>query len=430
MAPPPSQKGKFRPKKPPKKITRPEAAIEQQPSNQDASSQPTPGVPVAAAAAAPATSASTASVSYSRESGPGRGGGGRGRGRGRGRAPLPQGRVFFTGGVAEEQKPRAVGSGAGGAGGRTSTGKSTGGGGGSGTKGHSQTAVSSNRNEMDTTEEEVVGELETGIGGNVDHTATDKKNAKPSKVTSKSNDMDYDDDIGPGTTGTRTTSAPSASLPLYYTYDSDSSDEGTGRQRDKPMFAPLELPFPSKKLPLGIESSGRAVGYHNDSDTGIDSELQSSPFVDVRNTNELAKEKDSWFLVQLPTRLPPLQKKRNSTDNNDSHQVFPDHNDSLPSNSTDPNGSGGNISDVVTQPISRQSFDNTLEGAAPGKIGKILVYKSGKTVLVMEGPDGKEVSLVQLFCYRTIAQACIYFDNIRHRYERLYDFLILRCSVL
>jgi hypothetical protein len=129
---------------------------------------------------------------------------------------------------------------------------------------------------------------------------------------------------------------------------------------------------------------------------GIESNMKSSPFVDVRNTSDIMKETESWFLVQLPTRLPPLQKKHYNTTNDDNNEVFPEH----PVCEVD----GGDqnviayISEVVTQPVKSQSFDNTLISAAPGKIGKILVYKSGKTVLVMKGKDGDEVSFV-LFCF-------------------------------
>jgi hypothetical protein len=50
------------------------------------------------------------------------------------------------------------------------------------------------------------------------------------------------------------------------------------------------------------------------------------------------------------------------------------------------------ISDVVTPPILNDKFDNELAGAAGGMIGKIVVYKSGKTVLQFHGQDGEKVS--------------------------------------
>jgi hypothetical protein len=51
------------------------------------------------------------------------------------------------------------------------------------------------------------------------------------------------------------------------------------------------------------------------------------------------------------------------------------------------------ISEVVTPPVVATNFDNTLSHTAAGKFGKIVVYKSGKTVLVMEGAGGSKVSL-------------------------------------
>lgn len=44
---------------------------------------------------------------------------------------------------------------------------------------------------------------------------------------------------------------------------------------------------------------------------------------------------------------------------------------------------------VATQSLQTSGFDNSLSGAVPGRLGKIKVYESGKTVLVFEGPDGQ-----------------------------------------
>ena len=54
------------------------------------------------------------------------------------------------------------------------------------------------------------------------------------------------------------------------------------------------------------------------------------------------------------------------------------------------------ISDLVTPPITAKSHDNVLASAAPGRIGRILVYKSGKTVLKLEGPDGSSSILMNV----------------------------------
>jgi hypothetical protein len=54
------------------------------------------------------------------------------------------------------------------------------------------------------------------------------------------------------------------------------------------------------------------------------------------------------------------------------------------------------FSDVVTPPLVSKSHDNVLTGTAPGRIGKILVYRSGRTILKMEGYDGAEPILMQV----------------------------------
>ena len=43
---------------------------------------------------------------------------------------------------------------------------------------------------------------------------------------------------------------------------------------------------------------------------------------------------------------------------------------------------------MSTAPLNSQCFDNTLASAIPGRLGKLVVYKSGKTVLFLPGPDG------------------------------------------
>jgi hypothetical protein len=100
MPVPPSQKGKFKPRKPAKKIHVgvAEAAT--------VVPDPAPSSAVQRAASVSAAQAATA--------GTGRGGRGQGReggrGTGRGRAPVPQGQVFFTATTQAAKKTRSAGS--------------------------------------------------------------------------------------------------------------------------------------------------------------------------------------------------------------------------------------------------------------------------------------------------------------------------------
>jgi hypothetical protein len=246
----------------------------------------------------------------------------------------------------------------------------------------------------------VVGELDVAVGGNAAESAAKKKSAmkKAESDTDAVNDMDYDDSAQ---TDSGTTSI--TMMKNMYTYDSDSSDEGGSRsEREQGAMSgiqPLELPFvPASPVPMEVES---AVA-HDDETEGAISSFQdetpaSSPFVDVNNNNELVPEKDAWFLVQLPTRLPPLKKKVSAEGvaSSASSGQQPDQVQSIQLESVQSEGEipVNSISDVVTPPMLGDAFDNQLATAEPGKIGKILVYKSGKTVLVMEGQGGEEIRM-------------------------------------
>ena len=182
-------------------------------------------------------------------------------------------------------------------------------------------------------------------------------------------------------------------------YDSDSSEEEARRSRTakQTSVAPLQLPFQAEALPVGVGAKERPVTYEIPdpqadpaiSDVAVgplakqDVTAMASPFVDANNKEGLSWEKDSWFMVQFPTRMPPLKPKRQEVlPGDDEEEAKADNvvsNDSRPMQA---------ISEVVTPPVAANSFDNTLLHTAPGRIGKIVVYKSGKTVLVMEGPDG------------------------------------------
>ena len=154
---PPSQKGKFKPRKPPKKIK--------------------PGSSTSAAsssAAAPDAPTSTPTVAFAPSTFVGRGGrggrdGGRGKGRGggkgrgRGRTPVPSGTVFFTG---SEKKESAT------------------------AKKRAPSSTTRKRNKNTETTEEIVGQLDTAIG-----TKKTKEEGEGTK-TSILDRMDYEDQDG------------------------------------------------------------------------------------------------------------------------------------------------------------------------------------------------------------------------------------------
>jgi hypothetical protein len=345
MAPPPAQKGKFRPKKPPKKIKAPTAPVPD-----GVASAPTVEF-------APSTFAGRGEGRGGGRDGRGRGG--RGRGRGRGRAPVPSGKTFFTAGekqsAASSKKRRDK----------------------LGRKGDDPT-------------EEIVDVLDVAIGP-----AKGKDGAKRSILDSMDR-MDYEDqgqDDGGG----------GHFVVDGALYDSDSSrEEERGRRRTDKTIQPLQLPFPMAPLPVGIGEKERMISYEVAEasrkvvdDCGIIAketaiESSTSPFVDDQRNEDLVWEQNNWFLVQLPTRLPAL--KQNIAD-----AAPGDEGEANEETSGNEIIVADSVAEVATAPIVANSFDDILLRTAPGRIGKIKVYKSGKTVLVMDSPDeSKQVSVATL----------------------------------
>jgi hypothetical protein len=353
MPPPPSQKGKFKPRKPVKKITKPGAATAIQPSE---------------------TPSSAAAVAATPNDRGGRGGRGRGAdggrggrgGRGRGRTPLPQGKVFFTAGAKQQ------------------TGAS---------KKRVSAATRMQSREVDPTEE-VVGELDAAIG-----TSTGKQSEGGKKSILDS--MDYEEmdqyaEPQPGRGG-----KGSALDGVFYDSDSSEEEERNKSRVRQTTVKPVELPFPAVELPLGVGAKGRPVMYDipqtkaQSTDPSHQNDIENpksglSPFVDPKQEEALEWEQDSWFLVQLPTRLPPLQQNvpEGPAPGSENAEPTTEEVTSVEANPMQ------KISEVVTPPVVSTSFDNALVNAVPGRLGKLVVYKSGKTVLVMEGPDGTKVRII------------------------------------
>jgi hypothetical protein len=91
---------------------------------------------------------------------------------------------------------------------------------------------------------------------------------------------------------------------------------------------------------------------------------------------------DKWLLVQLPTRLPPL--KQATVAENPS----PDH----VSSGDDPrwyHQQAAGAAAVSLPSVRRDRFDDALRGSVPGRLGKLVLYRSGKAALVLEDPEGE-----------------------------------------
>lgn len=338
MAPPPSQQGKFRPKKQraKKKIIKPGAS-----STSDLT--PTPSV-----AFAPAP--------YG-----GRGSEGRARAQGvRERSPIPQGRVFFTG-VEKKTSPPT-------------------------NKKQSAEETTETRSGANATEE-IVGQLDIAVGieKSIKAVRSRKRDVNKGRILDS---LDFEEQK----TESIRPSQRKGSIDLAFggiMYDSDSSqeelDEVDTQTLPQSKLPPLQLPIAKSNNPTSYQTPEAVV-----SETFVPSldeernEVGASPFLDQHKNADASQAKDSWFLVQLPTRLPPL--KQNEEDISNSQDVETNHPDDMPSSSENTNSK---ISEVSTPPLLTNKFDNVLSKAPPGRIGKVLVYKSGKTVLVMEDSNGQ-----------------------------------------
>ena len=399
MPPPPSQKGKFRPKKPPKKKSASTSNTAAAPDFATSSNE----LPVLEFA--PLTSSAGRAGAAD---GSGRGGRGRGRGRGRdgrggGRGPrkAPTGKAFFTAG----DKPPGTGK-----------------------KKRSLDKFASKKGEE---QEEIVDILDVSVG------ARGKK--KPEKKTSILESMDqmdqYGDQGGSGGWGNNDDGEKGASSFIVdgAMYDSDSSrEEQRGQRLKSNTIQPVQLPFPMPELPVGVGQSERPVGYEppissgkqkkaesnnssmelEDTDEEDDDDVKvgiepvpvaalslASPFVDVHRKQDLIWEQNNWFLVQLPTRLPKLKQNMTETQSSqmgdDEDELMEEHEDGNDDRTDEIVGGAQSITlaETAVKPVF-DSFDNILSQTAPGRIGKMKVYKSGKTVLVLDSQDGqKEVSL-------------------------------------
>jgi hypothetical protein len=118
----------------------------------------------------------------------------------------------------------------------------------------------------------------------------------------------------------------------------------------------------------------------------------------------------SWFLFQLPTRLPPIRPKvdppiattSNSELNMDTttatatamEDIAVDANDMYDTTTTTSIGTAATTSTTIhtesivsTPPVDTEAFDNALISAPPGRLGKLRIHASGKVVLHLQDDD-------------------------------------------
>ena len=408
---------------------------------------------IVASAAATATYLDSGSAVGASGSGGRTGGRGGGRGSGRGnrggrgggrgpRAPVPMGQAFFTAAAPREGSKVASRSRAGGGNAEwDNTGGAT----------KRQDAINSIRaignvnrnNDALSPQEEIVGTLDGVIGG-----PTPLKT--PSSILGGTNDAaadyyaeeDANADVEANNLNKKNNSSNNDANFCEFMYDSSSSDDevvepvvskkhavqtesnrsrkstplqkwqqqqspsSTIRERENNngMLQPIQLPLSavaeyqqstvssintaSDKVPTSpISTYGSRMIDH------IASTRQSNvllPFAGVDDKVALQKEADSWFLIQLPTRLPKLKYENRTESEQSASNVLTD--DTIADNnegSTDAKvrSSSGVVigtAETATKPTDTDSFDHVLQHCPDGRIGKIQIHKSGKMVLVWQ----------------------------------------------
>eukprot|EP00977_Amphora_coffeiformis_P015269 scaffold4484_cov170-Amphora_coffeaeformis.AAC.9 len=336
-----------------------------------------------AATGAPVPPPAPASSSAAGGRGGGRGRGGRG-GRG-GRHVIQQGQAFFTANIPPSSSGGAKGSAGGKSGGGSGVAASVarriqGAAGEGGRAGSGGSLLRRNQNES---QEEIVGMLDEAIGGAVPEGV---------KSTPKllSGNRDESGNSKYGGTNNETEEAATPPPASAFEYDSDSDLEIHTPVHVQgitmPTKNPLTLPFPKAKFPPGVgasiqlEQTQPSTGEPQQDMAAISAPL--SPFASLADIDDLEEENNSWFLLQMPTRLPALHGAQLGEGGNNNT-----------GGSTNETAKQLATSDVATVPLRNDCFDNSLVKAASGRIGKFVVYESGKTVLVLNGQDGREYRL-------------------------------------
>lgn len=191
-----------------------------------------------------------------------------------------------------------------------------------------------------------------------------------------------------------------------YLYDSDSSDERSKKSKqDMNMIRPFELPLvamyqvESNDDDLLLPDKVVSLNAFNTTNRESKSSTERLPsvFADAISKIDNNDGDNSWFIVQLPTRLPPME---SNFDNENPGEISGnatniDENIIEKKEKSPAKDSNimHNISSVAIPPIITNNFDNALCSVAPGKVGKIVAYKSGKTVLVIERSGPKKVHM-------------------------------------
>ncbi len=351
---PPTQAGRFKPRKPAKRV--PPTAVA------------TPVAIPSAAAAAAAPSATSTNRGGSGAGGRGAGRGGRGRG-GRGAPVLPQGQVFFTGADKLAASSIRTSATAVAAASSKRKGKAAGMIISSATGGPKE--VKSVALEV---QEEILNIDDEGMDALPDPAPRSSKLSSASTRQSNTNNR-HESQESQRASGGANHDAPSDTLANYYDSETDEDDEPVRDCRQESQLQPFLIDSARSD-----HIASNQAPHMSTSDGNAHSQKMSPLLVqsDSGATGRSLNNDNSFFLVQLPTRLPPIISA-----------TRPDEVPKAPRSGLD-TGDEDPVP-VSTPAVEVGSFDNQLTDAQPGRMGKIRVYKSGRTVFVWESAPGQAV---------------------------------------
>jgi hypothetical protein len=249
-------------------------------------------------------------------------------------------------------------------------------------------------NNTDMGDEEIVGTLDEAVGyslnvskSNMDQVGSQSTEQKNSNIADGGSASTSN--LERALLGNSTTSQQPYLGPNGYIYDSDSSDDekdhDNGATNDVIMRNNVGVPRP---LTLPFPNHGMKERHSNDTvDTSTATE-RTRPAAPATTEFQshfpfLNTEEGSYFLVQLPTRLPPVMQRNDSSTSSNNNINDPSKSDM----NHDPDVRIVEPTTVATPSIQTNAFDNALIHAQPGRIGKLKIYRSGRTVLVLDDPS-------------------------------------------
>lgn len=189
-----------------------------------------------------------------------------------------------------------------------------------------------------------------------------------------------------------------------------SSKKGAVKRETRGMLQPYQLPYdvpepllgPKSALPMyecQMDEKVLAERIAAQDDVKGDPPLRL-PFLPLdAPLSQTIRESSAWMMFKFPTRLPHFDKNstiqgckaaaivKGDPDGDDDEEEGEQNEESKQQQVIDVDSKGNDA--LLAQ--GGGCYDDTLKDISPGRFGRIIMYKSGKTLLVIGGGDGPEV---------------------------------------